>query len=65
MNANYTWSHTLDQGGVAFGSSAQDDTSYRDEYGNPGYDVRHYLQFDYTYELRRRRPPDSLAVAGR
>jgi hypothetical protein len=51
LNANYTWAHTLDQGGVAFGSGAQDDTNYRAEYGNADYDVRHNLEFDYTYQL--------------
>jgi hypothetical protein len=51
FNVNYTWAHTLDQGGVAFGSGAQDDTNYRAEYGNADYDVRHNLEFDYTYRL--------------
>jgi hypothetical protein len=51
VNANYTWAHTLDQGGVSFGSGAQDDTNYGAEYGNADYDVRHVLEFDYTYEL--------------
>jgi len=51
FNLNYTWAHTLDQGGVAFGSGAQDDTNYRAEYGNADYDVRHNLEFDYTYQL--------------
>jgi hypothetical protein len=51
LNVNYTWSHTLDEGGVSFGSGAQDDTNYRAEYGNADYDVRHNLEFDYTYQL--------------
>ena len=51
FNVNYTWAHTLDEGGVAFGSGAQDDTNYRAEYGNADYDVRHNLEFDYTYQL--------------
>ena len=51
FNVNYTWAHTLDQGGVSFGSGAQDDTNYLAEYGNADYDVRHNLEFDYTYEL--------------
>jgi hypothetical protein len=51
FNVNYTWSHTLDEGGVAFGSGAQDDTNFRAEYGNADYDVRHNLEFDYTYQL--------------
>lgn len=51
FNVNYTWSHTLDEGGVAFGSGAQDDTNYRSGYGNADYDVRHNLEFDYTYQL--------------
>jgi hypothetical protein len=51
FNTNYTWSHSLDQGGVAFGTAAQDDTNPRDAYGNSDFDVRHVLQFDYTYEV--------------
>jgi hypothetical protein len=51
FNVNYTWAHTLDEGGVSFGSGAQDDTNYRAEYGNADYDVRHNLEFDYTYQL--------------
>ena len=51
INANYSWAHTLDMGGVSFGSGAQDDTNYRAEYGNADYDVRHNLEFDYTYQL--------------
>lgn len=51
LNVNYTWSHALDQGGVAFGTAAQDDTNPRDAYGNADFDVRHLLQFDYTWEL--------------
>ncbi|MEX2264334.1 MAG: carboxypeptidase regulatory-like domain-containing protein [Bryobacteraceae bacterium] len=51
FNVNYTWGHSLDQGGVAFGSGAQDDTNLGNEYGNADFDVRHQLQFDYTYEI--------------
>ena len=51
FNVNYTWSHTLDEGGVSFGSSAQDDSNPRDAYGNADFDTRHVLEFDYTYQL--------------
>jgi hypothetical protein len=51
FNVNYTWAHTLDQGGVSFGSGPQDDSNFRNEYGNADYDVRHNLEFDYTYQL--------------
>lgn len=51
FNVNYTWGHSLDQGGVVFGTGAQDDTNLRNKYGNADFDVRHQLQFDYTYEI--------------
>ncbi|MBI1786650.1 MAG: TonB-dependent receptor [Acidobacteria bacterium] len=51
VNLNYTWAHTLDQGGIAFGTAAQDDTNPRDAYGNADFDARHALEFDYTYQL--------------
>lgn len=50
-NLNYTWSHTLDEGGIAFGTASQDDQNRRDAYGNADFDTRHMLQFDYSYEL--------------
>jgi hypothetical protein len=54
VNVNYTWSHSLDQGGVSNGpasANVQDDANLHAEYGNSDYDVRHYLQFDYTYQI--------------
>jgi len=54
FNMQYSWSHALDQGGVSNGPAStivQDDFNLRNEYGNADYDVRHYLQFDYTYQL--------------
>jgi len=51
FNVNYTWGHTLDMGGVAFGTAAQDDSNPRDAYGNADFDTRHVLQFDYSYQI--------------
>src|SRR5207247_9852667 len=51
FNVNYAWADTLDEGGLAFGSAAQDDSNPRDAYGNADFDVRHVLQFDYIYQL--------------
>lgn len=54
FNVNYTWSHALDQGGVSNGPATtlvQDDANLNNERGSADYDVRHYLQFDYTYQL--------------
>lgn len=51
FNANYTWSHALDDGGVLFGTAAQDDTNPHSAYASADYDVRHQLEFDYTYEI--------------
>ena len=50
-NLNYTWSHTLDEGGIAFGTSAQDDQNRHDGYGAADFHSPHNLQFDYTYQL--------------
>ncbi len=52
-NVNYTWSHALDDGGIPWGSGTQDDTNPREAYADADMDVRHALQFDYTYELAR------------
>jgi hypothetical protein len=51
FNVNYTWSHVLDEGGVAFGTAAQDDSNPHDAYANADFDARHVLEFDYTYQL--------------
>jgi len=51
VNVNYTWSHSLDEGGLAFGTAAQDDFNPRDAYGRADFDTRHVLQFDYTYAI--------------
>lgn len=51
VNFNYTYSHALDIGGLNFGTAAQDDHNLAAEYGDSDYDVRHYLEFDYTYQL--------------
>ncbi len=51
MNVNYTWAHSLDEGGIVFGTALQDDTNRRADYGNGDHDVRHTLQFDYSYQL--------------
>ena len=50
-NVNYTWSHALDDGGIPWGGGTQDDTNPREAYADGDMDVRHALQFDYTYEL--------------
>ncbi len=51
FNVNYTWAHTIDEGGIAFGTAAQDDQNRHDAYGNADHDARHMLQFDYTWKL--------------
>ena len=50
-NVNYTWAHALDDDGIPWGSSPQDDRNPRAAYADSDSDVRHNLQFDYTYEL--------------
>ena len=56
LNANlhYTWSHTLDEGGISFGTAAQDDQNRHDGYGAADFDARHNLQYDVSY-----RAPDA------
>ena len=51
FNVNYTWSHGLDQGEWGFGTLPNNDHYMVAEYGNADYDVRHVLEFDYTYQL--------------
>jgi hypothetical protein len=51
FNVNYTWGHSLDQGEWGFGTLPNDDHNMLAEYGNADYDVRHVLEFDYTYQL--------------
>ncbi|MBI3210894.1 MAG: TonB-dependent receptor [Candidatus Solibacter usitatus] len=51
FNVNYTWSHTLDEGGISFGTAAQDDQNRHEGYGNSDHDARHMLQFDYSWML--------------
>ncbi|MBZ5607582.1 MAG: TonB-dependent receptor [Acidobacteriia bacterium] len=54
FNVNYTWSHALDEGGVSNGPATtanQDDAHFRNEYGSADYDVRHYVELDYTYQI--------------
>jgi outer membrane receptor protein involved in Fe transport len=51
FDVNYTWSHSLDQGGLTFGAQAQNFNDYTTEHGSSDYDARHNLEFDYTYEI--------------
>jgi hypothetical protein len=48
FNANYTWSHSLDDAPGVFGSF-QNDHDWMMDYGNSDFDVRHNLEFDTTY----------------
>ncbi len=50
FNANYTYSHCLDDLPALFGSY-QDDHNPMLDYGNCDPDVRHQLEFDYVYAL--------------
>lgn len=72
LQANYTWSHALDEvsnGGFSFfnGGSAgsvlnpQDSNNIRKyNYGNADYDTRHYFSANYVWELPYRRGPALL-----
>ncbi|HEX4169192.1 MAG TPA: carboxypeptidase regulatory-like domain-containing protein [Bryobacteraceae bacterium] len=50
FNANYTWSHSLDDAPGVFGSY-QDDHDAMMDYGNSDFDVRHNLEFDTSYQI--------------
>ncbi len=43
LNVNYTWAHILEDN---LGPNPD-----RREHANASYDVRHYVQFDYTYQI--------------
>ncbi len=48
LNANYTWSHSLDDAPGVFGSF-QNDHDWMMDYGNSDFDVRHNFEMDATY----------------
>ncbi len=50
FNANYTWSHSLDDAPGVF-ESYQDDHNALMDYGNSDFDVRHNLEFDTSYQI--------------
>ena len=50
FNANYTFSHSLDDAPTVFGSY-QDDHNPVGDYGNSDFDVRHNLEFDASYAI--------------
>ncbi|HEX6895852.1 MAG TPA: hypothetical protein VF146_11300, partial [Bryobacteraceae bacterium] len=51
FNANYTYGHALDQGEFGFGTRPNDDHRLYLEHASADYDVKHQLEFDYTYML--------------
>lgn len=51
VNINYRWAHSLDNTMAQFGSGNQDDHNQLLDYSTSDDDVRHQLQFDYTYEV--------------
>ena len=64
VQANYTWSHALDEvsnaGFLQYNFltntsvlSPQDPFNLRGNYGNADYDVRHYFSFNYVWEVPR------------
>ena len=50
FNANYTWSHALDDAPGLFGTYQNDHNAMMD-YGNSDFDVRHNLEFDTSYQI--------------
>ena len=71
MQANYTWSHALDEisnGGILqFGQNtnfspinAFDPFNLRSNYGNSDYDTRHYFSLNYVYNVPHKFGPSAL-----
>lgn len=50
FNANYTWSHSLDDAPGVFGAF-QDDHNWLLDYGNSDFDVRHNIEMDTSYQI--------------
>jgi hypothetical protein len=50
FNANYTWSHALDDAPGVFGAF-QDDHNWMADYGNSDFDVRHNFEMDTSYMI--------------
>ena len=51
FNVNYTWSHSLDQGEWGFATRPNNDHRLDLEHASSDYDIRHQIEFDYTYEI--------------
>jgi hypothetical protein len=52
MQMNYTWSHSLDQGGYAFGGGQiVNPYDWRADYGNSAADIRHRFVWNYLWEM--------------
>src|SRR5882724_1572900 len=51
FNANYTWAHSLDQGEFGYGTDPNDNHRLDLEYASADYDIRHLIEFDYTYQI--------------
>jgi len=51
FNANYTYSHALDYGEFGYGSDPNDNHRLDLEYASADYDIRHLIEFDYTYQI--------------
>ena len=52
LQANYTWSHSLDQGQYAFGGGQiVNPYNWRADYGNSAADIRHRFVANYVWEM--------------
>jgi Carboxypeptidase regulatory-like domain/TonB dependent receptor len=71
VQANYTWSHALDEisnGGILqFGQNTNfsplnpfDPFNLRSNYGNSDYDTRHYFSLNYVYNVPKKFGPSAL-----
>ncbi len=58
--AGYTWSHALDNATTNRSGFPQDNRTFRPEWGNGDYDIRHRFTFSMSYELPQMHAPLQL-----
>lgn len=58
--AGYTWAHALDNATTNRSGYPQDNRTFRPEWGNGDYDIRHRFTFSMSYELPHLRAPLQL-----
>ena len=60
MSANYTYSHTLDIADGEYGAFPENSLNPALDYGNAGFDFRHNLSLNFTYDIPGRKAPAQM-----